>query len=358
VWAVGDGAVPEQHDDLLAGRIAAEGLDRFLYLGDVYETGTAQEFATNYHSSFGRFKAISSPTPGNHEWANRAQGYDPYWGPSVRQADGGHYYSRDLGGWHLVSLNSEEDAGRGSAQLAWLRRDLARYGGTCTLAFIHRPRYSAGRYADAPELEALWAELAGKAVLLLSGHDHNYQRHRQDRGLVQFVVGTGGRSRYDVDERDPRLASADDTTFGALRLRLGSATASFEFIPTAGSALDSGTVRCRPHGLRARVRILRPRDGAIYPRLVTFRGRVRNARRAPRLTLVRRAGGLCRAFDGRRFRRARCSSRRSFAVGTRRGWRARPLGREGLPQGRYRLTARVRGVDGRIASHAVRFRVR
>ena len=41
VWAVGDGADSDSQDDALAGRIQGSGVDRFLYLGDVYETGTA-----------------------------------------------------------------------------------------------------------------------------------------------------------------------------------------------------------------------------------------------------------------------------------------------------------------------------
>ncbi|MDQ3647052.1 MAG: hypothetical protein M3433_00415 [Actinomycetota bacterium] len=125
VWAVGDGGVAGPEDDQLAARMETEPVDRFIYLGDVYETGTAGEFATQYHPSFGRFKAKSSPTIGNHEWANRAVGYDPYWGAlAPQQAGGGHYYSFDFGGWHFISLSTEEPGGAGSAQLAWLRGDL------------------------------------------------------------------------------------------------------------------------------------------------------------------------------------------------------------------------------------------
>jgi hypothetical protein len=108
VWAVGDGGVTGPEDDAVAARIEQEGLDHLLYLGDVYETGTRDEFATNYGSSFGRFKSVTFPTPGNHEWGKRAEGYDPYWGSRARAPDGGHHYSVELGDWHAVSLNSED----------------------------------------------------------------------------------------------------------------------------------------------------------------------------------------------------------------------------------------------------------
>ncbi len=129
VWAVGDGGVAGPADDRLAARVAREGIDRLLYLGDVYETGTATDYAENYAPSWGRFKGITSPTPGNHEWDNRAEGYDRYWGSLAPRNRGGHYYSFNIGGWHFVSLNSHEHSGPGSAQAAWLRRDLKRIPG-------------------------------------------------------------------------------------------------------------------------------------------------------------------------------------------------------------------------------------
>src|ERR671937_3268367 len=56
VWAVGDGSSSASTDDDVAGLISSQGIDHLLYLGDVYENGTAQEFATYYAGSFGRFK--------------------------------------------------------------------------------------------------------------------------------------------------------------------------------------------------------------------------------------------------------------------------------------------------------------
>jgi hypothetical protein len=124
---VGDGGVSGPEDDSLASWVAEEGIDRLLYLGDVYESGTAEEFETNYASSWGRFRRLTSPTPGNHEWGRREEGYDRYWGRRALGARGAHYYSFNLDGWHFVSLNSEEDTDASSPQVAWLRRDLSRY---------------------------------------------------------------------------------------------------------------------------------------------------------------------------------------------------------------------------------------
>ena len=246
IWAVGDGADAGTDDDALAARIAREGVDRFLYLGDVYDRGTASEFQSNYGSSFGRFFSASSPTPGNHEWDNRAAGYDPYWGQRAPQTAGGHYYAFDFGGWHFVSLNSQEDTGPGSRQVEWLRQDLAANPGTCTIAFWHRPRYSAGSYRNVRHVEPFWDALRGHATIVVNGHDHNMQRFAPRRGMTQFVAGAGGRRRYPVDESHPGVAYANDAEWGALRLELARGVARWAFVSHRARVLDSGTIRCVP----------------------------------------------------------------------------------------------------------------
>ena len=79
VWAVGDAATPGERADRVAALVRRADPDRFLYLGDVYETGTAKEFRQWYHPRFGRLAHITSPTIGNHEWDKRFEGYYRYW---------------------------------------------------------------------------------------------------------------------------------------------------------------------------------------------------------------------------------------------------------------------------------------
>ena len=71
IWAVGDGADGGSQGKQVARMIRADRPDRFLYLGDVYERGTAAEFRRNYSPVYGALNRITSPTPGNHEWGNR-----------------------------------------------------------------------------------------------------------------------------------------------------------------------------------------------------------------------------------------------------------------------------------------------
>jgi len=357
VWAVGDGAVAGTEDDALAARVQAAGVDRLLYLGDVYERGTASDYRLNYDPSWGRFRAITSPTPGNHEWSNRAEGYDPYWGARAPRGNGGHWYSFDYAGWHFVSLNSEGDTSAGSRQVAWLRADLARYPGSCTIAYWHRPRYSAGGHPDAPEVQPFWDVLTGRAAIVLNGHDHDYQRFNPVRGITQLVVGSGGRRALDpVNRGDARLAFADDTHLAALRLRLAARKATYDLIDSDGIRRDRGSVGCRSH-TAPRIRILSPRPGRRYRRGTrSFRGVATGARAPVRLTLLRRARrrGPCQVLTPRRLAASSCRSRRSIRVAGLSRWSYRV---RGLPRGYYRATVRVSG-PSRGASDTVRFAIR
>jgi hypothetical protein len=246
VWAVGDGADGSSLSKSVAEMIEARDPDRFLYLGDVYHNGTASEFQNNYDPVYGRFNPIAAPTPGNHEWGNRAVGYRPYWlaATGVPMPD---YYTLRVGRWQVLSLNSETGHGRRSDQLRWLRQRLrsTKAFGTCRVAFWHEPRYSAGTNGDESDIEPLWDALAGRARIVLGAHDHDMQRFAPRRGIVQFISGAGGHSLREVDEQDPRLRFAHDFEAGALRLRLEGRRARYGFVAADGDVLDSGGLKCR-----------------------------------------------------------------------------------------------------------------
>jgi hypothetical protein len=245
VWAVGDAAAALPGARRLAAAIRRARPDRFLYLGDVYESGTAAEFRRNYDPLYGSLAPITDPTPGNHDWANRFSGYYPYW-----RAHKGHrqppWSSVETAGWELLGLNSEAAHGRGSRQLTWLDRRLAT-GGDCRIAFWHRPRFSAGLvHGDSPDTAPLWNALRGRAKAVLGGHEHDLQRLRPRGGLTQYVAGAGGRSSYPLSRTDRRLAWGRDDREGALRIVLEPGAATFEFRDAAGRVLDRSRTTCSP----------------------------------------------------------------------------------------------------------------
>lgn len=244
VWAVGDAGWQSPATRRLAATVRRDSPDRLLYLGDVYELGTAEDFQRNYDPLWGPLAPITDPTPGNHDWGNRFSGYYPYW--RARRGRRQPPWSRvELAGWEILDLNSQAAHDPGSPQLSWLTRAL-RGPGECRIAFWHRPRFSAGVHGDQPDTAPLYRALAGRARVVIGGHDHNLQRMRRRGGIRQYVAGAGGRNRYRIDRGDPGLAWGRDDTEGALRIVLRPGRALLEFRDADGRVLDRSHASCEP----------------------------------------------------------------------------------------------------------------
>jgi hypothetical protein len=227
-------------------------------LGDnAYADGTAAQFTNCYNPSWGRHKARTRPAPGNHDYhTSGASGYYGYFG-SLAGPSGQGYYSYDLGAWHIISLNSNVSMSAGSAQETWLRQDLAANTKQCTLAYWHHPRFSSGtQHGNANGAQPLWQALYdNNAEVVLSGHEHNYERFAPQtptgaadptRGIREFVVGTGGVSHYnDQGTPEPNSQLFNGTTYGVLKLTLSAGSYTWQFIPVAGASFtDSGSGTC------------------------------------------------------------------------------------------------------------------
>jgi hypothetical protein len=245
VWAVGDGADGGADAKRVADLIERGRPDRVLYLGDVYDSGTAGEFTDRYAPVYERFDKIAAPTPGNHDWPNHDSGYDPYWRTANPQIPNNrHYYRFKAGGWELLSLNSESGLSAGSPQMKWLKQRMRGARGNCRIAFWHRPFLNAGKHGDQKDVAPLWRAVSGHAALVLNGHDHNLQHFKRKDGIVELISGAGGHELYQSNENDPRLVWDEDDQYGALRLDLRRGLARFRFVTADKGTVHRGRVRC------------------------------------------------------------------------------------------------------------------
>jgi len=233
--------------------------------GDLaYERGTAQEFKDCYDKTWGRFKARTHPSPGNHEFGSKDSSYYfDYWGDRAGPHGRG-YYSFDLGVWHIISLNTNcgqmpGGCSTGADEETWLRKDLASHQSSCIIAFGHHALYSSGvfkNHALHPELRPLWQALFNAhADLMLAGHEHSYERFApQDpngnadpkTGIREIVVGTGGRSHDPLGFPTANSEKRNSDNFGVLKLTLWPGRYTWEFIPTdaVNGFRDSGVGVC------------------------------------------------------------------------------------------------------------------
>jgi hypothetical protein len=99
------------------------------------------------------------------------------------------------------------------------------------------------------------------ADVVLSAHEHNYERFTpqdpsgrfdRNRGIRQFVVGTGGSSHYAFGRILETSEARNADTFGVLVLTLHPASYDWVFVPVGSrlrgnaerSFLDSGSAGC------------------------------------------------------------------------------------------------------------------
>lgn len=222
---------------------------------NVYADGTAQEFRDCYHSTWGRHKARTRPSPGNHDYNSPDAGpYYAYFGDQAG-VPGRGYYSYDLGAWHLISLNSNVAAEAGSAQEQWLRQDLTAHKVNCTLVYWHHPLFSSGKHGNNPRMRAIWQVLYEFGVdVVINGHDHSYERFAPQnpeggadakRGIRQFVVGTGGARLREFGTVRANSEIRNSATWGVLKLALHTTGYDWEFIPVMGGTFsDAGSAVC------------------------------------------------------------------------------------------------------------------
>ncbi len=260
--AAGDIALCNVDQDSLTAYLLDANPGIVLGIGDNDQKGgSLQEFTDCYGPTWGRHLDRIYPVPGNHEYATGgASGYFTYFGdratplePGCRKDCGG-YYSFNYGGWHIVALNSEIPSDPGTLQEQWLRADLEANPSVCTLAFWHRPRYSSGSTLGGGS-QGLWNALYEYgADIVLSGHDHAYERFApQDgsaqldnaRGIRQFVVGTGGNGLRDFRYIQPNSEARNSETWGVIKFTLRPDSYDWEFLPIPGKSwTDSGSAAC------------------------------------------------------------------------------------------------------------------
>jgi hypothetical protein len=246
--------------DEATANILDERFGEILLLGDnVYPDGKIEEFEECFEPTWGRHKERMWPSPGNHEYHDDgAEGYFEYFGAVAGDPDKG-YYSFDIGSWHIVMANSNcNDIGGcdpGDPQTLWLEADLAANPSDCSLMVLHHPRFSSGvKHGSNDKMEDLYAIFhAHGGDLVLSGHDHNYERFApQDAdgnfdvtAPRQFVVGTGGVNVRDMGDIEPNSEASAANLFGILEMTLLDGSYEWNYLPAAGySYTDFGSANC------------------------------------------------------------------------------------------------------------------
>ena len=266
--AVGDFGSNNGDQRAVATAMLGRKPELFLALGDnAYEAGTEAEIQNNLFVPMAPLlsQVPFFAVPGNHEYVtNRGQPYfdNLYLPTSV--PGGEHYYSFDWGFVHFVAIDSNCAIGLASAdrctfaaQKRWVEADLAASTAPWKIVFFHHPPWSSGEHGSQLLMRREFSPLFERygVDLVLTGHDHDYERSKPMLGNAEapsgtpaptyLVVGSGGASLRALGEsRQPSWSALrNNGDHGYLDVRVEDGLLLAQLLTPSGKTVDSFTLR-------------------------------------------------------------------------------------------------------------------
>lgn len=197
------------------------------------------DYIAPYTGSFGPGAARNRffPSLGNHDWVTAgAAPYRDYFTLPGNE----RYYDFVEGPVHFYSVDSDSHEPDGTAadsvQGVWLQNALAASTSPFDVVYFHHSAYSSGPHG--PEASMHWPFREWGADLVLSGHDHIYERIMRD-GFPYVVNGLGGAARYAFD---PPVACSQvryNADFGAMTIEAREDLMTLRFLTVNGSVVDT-----------------------------------------------------------------------------------------------------------------------
>jgi predicted phosphodiesterase len=190
--ALGDTGTGGDAQKAIAQRMTEVPFDLMLFLGDIaYEQGSATQLQERYFAIYANILRYvpAYTTIGNHE--RRTRKGQPYFDAFVLP-DPERYYSFDWGDVHFVAIDTTH---RDTQQVEWLRQDLEKTKQRWKIVFGHHPMYTNSLRGPQQWIRRAYSKIFAdnKVDVVLTGHEHQYERFRV--GTVNYVVSGGGGGR-------------------------------------------------------------------------------------------------------------------------------------------------------------------
>ena len=177
---------------------------------------------------------------GNHDISNETL-YKPF------NMNGQRYYSFKKGPVQFFALDSNY---MDSTQLDWIEHQLADSTAKWKVAYFHHPLYSDGRFhgPDVDLRNRLMPIFEKYGVnLVLSGHEHIYERVKPEGGIYFFLVGNSGELRYgNLRKGSDDMAKGFDTDRTFMVMEISGDKLYFQTISRTGQTVDSGSLEHQP----------------------------------------------------------------------------------------------------------------
>ncbi len=132
------------------------------------------------------------------------------------------------------------------SQLVWLRNELAHSGTDWKVCYFHHPLYTSGRYTTTARFLRIAVEpilVEGNVDVVLTGHEHFYERMHPQRGIAYFISGGAGSLRKgDIRRPSSIMARGFDTDFHFMMMEISGDTLHFQAISRTGETIDAGAI--------------------------------------------------------------------------------------------------------------------
>lgn len=133
------------------------------------------------------------------------------------------------------------------SQLVWLRGELAQSGTDWKICYFHHPIYTSGRYTIAARFLRIAVEpilIGGDVDVVLTGHEHFYERIHPQNGIAYFISGGAGSLRKgDIRRPSSIMARGFDTDFHFMMMEVSGDTLYFQALSRTGETIDAGAIR-------------------------------------------------------------------------------------------------------------------
>jgi predicted phosphodiesterase len=248
IVALGDMGWRSSDQDAVEKQMALTQFDLALMAGDIgYPSGRLRDYEENVFPVYGDLMA-SAPffaASGNHDYMTDDGA--PFRQVFALPENGGRegrerWYSIDWGFLHLVVLDSEK---LDKAQEDWLEADLtAAAGARWTIALFHRAPFSSGELGDDAGTKASLVPVLTRhqVPLVITGHEHDYERRDPVDGVLYVVTGGGGRGTRRITSRAPGSAFAEQVAH-ILYLEVSLDEIRLWAIDASGQTFDTARIR-------------------------------------------------------------------------------------------------------------------
>jgi len=134
-------------------------------------------------------------------------------------------------------------------QVAWVEKELKESNSDWKIAYFHHPPYSSGdRHGSDTRLREVLEPLFVKynVSVVLSGHDHFYERIKPQSGIVYFVAGSGGQLRKgNIDKGSGLTEAGNDQDQSFMVAEINGDQMWFNAVSRTGQVFDRGVITRR-----------------------------------------------------------------------------------------------------------------